>query len=183
MDFKTYQELALRTEKPGMSEVDRWNHALLGMISETGEIASIIKAHIIYGKELDITHLKEELGDASWFFALCCKLGEFFPDKSPLRGGDPIECIYIMTEINADMTKDACDLAEINIYYDMLQSLAALYNIDWDDVLKSNIRKLAARYPEGYKDCDAILRDKGREKLALETEDAKALAEAGGLEL
>ena len=45
-------------------------HALLGMLSELGETASILKAHIMYGKPLDTYHLKEEMGDSEWYSQL-----------------------------------------------------------------------------------------------------------------
>lgn len=45
-------------------------HALLGLQSESGEIADCIKKHVYYQQELDITNLKEELGDVMWYIAL-----------------------------------------------------------------------------------------------------------------
>lgn len=84
MDPKTYSEQALRTEhtpdfvrlvdKAGNPRdpdhnkmVARILHALLGMISETGEIADAVKRHIIYGAEWDRINMVEESGDRSWY--------------------------------------------------------------------------------------------------------------------
>lgn len=47
-------------------------HALLGLCSEIGEFADAIKKHVIYNQPLDITNLKEELGDKCWYLALAC---------------------------------------------------------------------------------------------------------------
>lgn len=48
-------------------------HALLGLVSEVGEIADALKKHLIYGKPLDITNLVEEFGDVEWYQALGLK--------------------------------------------------------------------------------------------------------------
>lgn len=45
-------------------------HALLGMMSELGELADAFKKHFIYGKPLDYVNLVEELGDGDWYRAL-----------------------------------------------------------------------------------------------------------------
>lgn len=66
-----YQAVALRTAKPLTLEMNLM-HAGLGLTSEAGEIASAIKAHAIYGKELDIINQIEEAGDVLWFLTLLC---------------------------------------------------------------------------------------------------------------
>jgi NTP pyrophosphatase (non-canonical NTP hydrolase) len=45
-------------------------HALLGLVSEVGEIADALKKHLIYGKPLDLVNLVEEFGDVEWYQAL-----------------------------------------------------------------------------------------------------------------
>lgn len=87
MTANEYQVLALVTEftpdfvrlkdKDGNDRSPEHNmlvarslHALLGLMSETGEIADALKKHIIYGKELDIINLMEESGDLSWYQAV-----------------------------------------------------------------------------------------------------------------
>ena len=45
-------------------------HGTLGIVTEAGEIADVLKKHLIYGKPLDKVNLKEELGDAAWYIAL-----------------------------------------------------------------------------------------------------------------
>ena len=77
----TYQADALRTEgtpdfiSPAFfggdvehaRKIARLLHALLGLVSETGEIADQLKQHLIYGKPLDEVNLVEEQGDFSWY--------------------------------------------------------------------------------------------------------------------
>lgn len=45
-------------------------HAGIGMSGETGEILDILKKGMAYGKEIDRTHLKEEVGDVLWYMAI-----------------------------------------------------------------------------------------------------------------
>lgn len=45
-------------------------HAVIGMITEIGELAEQIKRHVFDGGELDYTNLQEELGDNQWYVAL-----------------------------------------------------------------------------------------------------------------
>jgi NTP pyrophosphatase (non-canonical NTP hydrolase) len=80
-----YQQLALVTEftpdfvrlidrqtgEPMSAEhnmkIARLLHAILGIISEAGELADALKKHIIYGKQLDDINVMEETGDLSWY--------------------------------------------------------------------------------------------------------------------
>jgi NTP pyrophosphatase (non-canonical NTP hydrolase) len=45
-------------------------HALLGIVTEAGELADAFKKHIFYGKPLDVANVDEELGDLLWYIAL-----------------------------------------------------------------------------------------------------------------
>lgn len=87
MDNKTYQKSALRTNGPdylGVMEriVGRESlalpdeqkmdllHASMGMVTEAGEFQDALKKHFFYGKEMDTTNLKEEIGDILWYCAI-----------------------------------------------------------------------------------------------------------------
>lgn len=73
MDFKKYLENVKKTEMKDYSGVKvnpRLLHALLGMSDEMGEINNQFKKHWVYGKELDVVNIVEELGDLSWFMAI-----------------------------------------------------------------------------------------------------------------
>jgi NTP pyrophosphatase (non-canonical NTP hydrolase) len=47
-------------------------HSALGVTTEAGELADVIKKHIFYKKPLDIVSLSEEIGDVMWYIALLC---------------------------------------------------------------------------------------------------------------
>jgi NTP pyrophosphatase (non-canonical NTP hydrolase) len=48
-------------------------HYALGLCTESGEFSTALKKHLFYGKELDETNLKEELGDLLWYIARACE--------------------------------------------------------------------------------------------------------------
>lgn len=45
-------------------------HALIGIVTESGELFDQFKKHIFYGKPLDLVNLQEELGDLMWYIAI-----------------------------------------------------------------------------------------------------------------
>lgn len=78
--MKNYKELALKTDHKSYDHVveritpkiTRLLHAALGLSTEANEFADQLKKYLIYGKELDVTNLIEELGDLAWFINLAC---------------------------------------------------------------------------------------------------------------
>lgn len=71
MEFKEYSKLAKLPRKQldilGPTYVNRL-HATMGLTGEVGEVSEIIKKHVFYSKSLDMTHLKEEMGDVLFYF-------------------------------------------------------------------------------------------------------------------
>jgi NTP pyrophosphatase (non-canonical NTP hydrolase) len=49
-------------------------HAAIGITEEAGEVAGVIKKHIIYRKPLDKKKLREELGDLRFYMEALCNL-------------------------------------------------------------------------------------------------------------
>lgn len=47
-------------------------HAGMGLTTEAGEFMDMLKKHILYGRELDLVNLAEEIGDMFWYAALAC---------------------------------------------------------------------------------------------------------------
>jgi len=58
-------------------------HATIGMVTEIGELADILKRNTIYGEKIDIEHAKEEIGDFLYYFGLALDV----------MGIDPYECM------------------------------------------------------------------------------------------
>lgn len=82
MDNKTYLELSDRTCKhvDGLAmDAKSYDlmHATLGIAGESGEIVDAVKKSVIYGKELDVVNMREEIGDIMWYIALACRTLDF----------------------------------------------------------------------------------------------------------
>lgn len=67
--FEDFQAEVLRTAAPsGSAELDSAIFAL-GLAGEAGEVADLLKKHLGHGHELDVDHVKKELGDVLWYVA------------------------------------------------------------------------------------------------------------------
>lgn len=54
-----------------MVELDpRLTHGVFGLVTEAGEMLDALKKHLFYGAPLDLTNIKEELGDVEWYMSL-----------------------------------------------------------------------------------------------------------------
>lgn len=120
-----YIDLAIRTEAPITPElVERMTgharsiHAIFGLITETGELTDGFKRAIFYGKPLDITNVREELGDLFWYVAI----------------------------------------------------LMDVYGFSFEEVMRLNIQKLMARFPQKFTEVDALNRNLMNERSVLEGE-------------
>jgi NTP pyrophosphatase (non-canonical NTP hydrolase) len=74
MEITTYQKEASRTLSIIDGKIMDDLHMVLGMQTESAEIADAYKKHIAYGNELDLVNVKEELGDILWYIANMCNL-------------------------------------------------------------------------------------------------------------
>lgn len=71
-----YQRHALRTapnpKKKITVDADLL-HGAIGIATESGELLDAIKKHLFYGRKLDDTNLREEIGDVMWYLAILCR--------------------------------------------------------------------------------------------------------------
>ena len=77
MDYNSYQEAVLNLKSDKFYFIDTETncdllHAAIGLVTESAEFIDAIKKAIYYGRPLDKTNLKEELGDVLWYLALGC---------------------------------------------------------------------------------------------------------------
>lgn len=72
MTPEEYQQHALRTLYPDMTIQERLGLCGLGMAGETGEVVDLLKKYLYHrnGKSLDISKLRDELGDVLWYFSI-----------------------------------------------------------------------------------------------------------------
>lgn len=77
MNIKTYTELTERTcanlNNPLLDNL----HMILGMVTETGELADVFKKNMAYGKEIDWVNTQEEIGDLMFYIASFCRINNF----------------------------------------------------------------------------------------------------------
>lgn len=73
MNLVDYHNAAIRTAKWFPSIQENIEHAALGLVTEIGEFATIVKRVTIYGKPMTAEmreHALEELGDCYWYLPL-----------------------------------------------------------------------------------------------------------------
>ena len=74
--FKEFEDHVRRLFVKPTDKVGRITHATLGVLTEAGELGTTAKAHWIYGKELDVENVEEEIGDALFYLqALATECG------------------------------------------------------------------------------------------------------------
>ena len=169
VNYNNYEGFAATTCKDLGSEAANVMHMKMGLITEAAEVVDILKKKHAYGKEMDIPHMKEELGDLLWYAANYCRFMNMdfanLVDNisyEPLYERDTFsiyECMELLL-INATAL-------DVNSIYDIVDlTLYAIELIDGtlDEVLDTNIRKLAARYPEGFSSYYALNRNLDNEK-------------------
>ena len=69
MTINEYQQLALRTLNPQLSEKDVLINGVMGLCGESGEVIDIVKKHLAQGHSLDKEKIAKELGDVAWYLA------------------------------------------------------------------------------------------------------------------
>ena len=69
MTINEYQQLALRTLNPMLSERDVLINGVMGLCGESGEAIDLVKKHLAQGHPLDKDRLAHELGDIAWYLA------------------------------------------------------------------------------------------------------------------
>ena len=69
MTINEYQQLAMKTLNPQLSEKDVLINGVMGLCGESGEAIDIVKKWLAQGHELDKEKLAKELGDIAWYLA------------------------------------------------------------------------------------------------------------------
>jgi NTP pyrophosphatase (non-canonical NTP hydrolase) len=67
MNIVEYQEQSKRTVNISLSKEQLVSNMVFGINGETGEVTDILKKHLYHSHELDLQHLKEELGDIMFY--------------------------------------------------------------------------------------------------------------------
>ena len=171
-----YTTLAMRTMKPMGSDALDFAHAALGMVDESYEL-------ILSTSE---ENTLEELGDLLWFVALAgqATMCHPFPAEQGLHDDDRgdgtiltmVEWLHEHASLLAGRAKKWMvsgkrpgDDVEFRLarMVSLVRSIGEQYGWTLEHIQDANIRKLAARYPEGYSDMRANHRDLYAEERAI----------------
>ena len=149
--LRTESKNSPHTGKP-FTQDERWDHAIMSMVTEVGEIVDIFKKHTFYGKPLDRVHLMEECGDLLWYIGLGA-LTEGMIAISPCIRMEPVlrnEPWTPMLEALKSLSSAATREDAIVGVFKCTRSMIEWHDFDYNDVLDANIAKLEARYPEKF---------------------------------
>ncbi len=69
MTVNEYQQLAMTTLNPALSQKDVLINGVMGLCGEAGEVIDVVKKHLAQGHPLDREKLIKELGDVAWYLA------------------------------------------------------------------------------------------------------------------
>jgi NTP pyrophosphatase (non-canonical NTP hydrolase) len=194
MTFKEYQRLAPATMADLRIEELDGAHLTLGMFTEIGELQSQISL-LLEGKtdDVDVTNVKEEVGDLLWYIACLCDLvGMDMEELAYTALAQNIEIpkddlakvwakvIYYSSELADDYKKRLAYKKMINrqkqtIYTAALiqtieKGLCPLLKVDVHRAMFTNIAKLKERYGDKFVGLKAIKRDTAEERKILERE-------------
>ena len=118
MNGKEYQELAMRTNdgkgterlgkaiellnrepkpecyNPICKDLGGVLNGCLGLAGEAGETLDMVKKWVFHEKELDVEHLKKEIGDVMWYVAMLCESFGFNLDEILQMNVDKLKARY-----------------------------------------------------------------------------------------
>ena len=69
MTINEYQKLAMKTLNPALTPRDVLMDSVLGLSGESGEVADLLKKHLMQGHPFDREKFAKELGDVAWYLA------------------------------------------------------------------------------------------------------------------
>jgi NTP pyrophosphatase (non-canonical NTP hydrolase) len=181
MRFKEYVPLALMTESIKEPLCDRFTtidnrllHAVMGIKTEEDELRRAIKLN-------DVVNIKEEIGDMLWYlaviadiFGLTGVIDKILHERDNDTDKLPIEGIF---ENRLDMFKKSMfygkEIDGDEIVIDTIELVKKIKSWVENDaelskIMTANINKLRARYPNNFKERDAVERDLEKERKILE---------------
>ena len=74
MSLNDYQVKSKRTLNQELTKEQTVSNMIMCILGETGEVADVIKKHYYQGHDLDIEHIKEEIGDVMFYIVNLCNV-------------------------------------------------------------------------------------------------------------
>lgn len=72
MKINEYQELAMKTLNPKLSQQEILVNAVMGLCGEAGEATDLVKKHLFQNHSFNKEDFIKELGDIAWYLAEAC---------------------------------------------------------------------------------------------------------------
>ena len=69
MTINEYQKMAMKTLNPALTPQDVLMDSVLGLSGESGEVADLLKKHLMQGHPFNREKIAKELGDVAWYLA------------------------------------------------------------------------------------------------------------------
>lgn len=172
MTLKEYSTLCNRTNADLGSLEQNVLHMDIGMFTELGELMDILKKKLAYKKEIDPTHLQEEVSDVLWYAV-----------NKALFLNENIEELEEMLNVDlSDIDTEPVDIeATFQVILDCINSgfdtplvIASMFAISqgfglgFYKGLENNINKLMVRYPNKFSEEHALNRNLELERAELE---------------
>jgi hypothetical protein len=175
--FAQYLPQAQRTANTKLPKHTRIRVMLLGLIGELGEIAELVKKHLGHGHALDRERVIKELGDFAWYVAeaaVLCDAHIAEPGGVLITDADTrifhtfrrLRTFINDWELSLDVAMPSSmpsSLAPIHLQhlYAIWCDMCAAFGVTREEVLWENIRKLGARYPQGFTEAASQQRKAG----------------------
>ncbi len=167
LEIKTFQDYIVWTRKLWSNIGNGKTHAVLGIISEIGEIADCYKKEF-YGKKIDTINLKEEIGDLCYYIARLIDENEhnisttskpnaliFDETYVDIYGRKLSGLLYGLHDIHSLVSNTIFTYGSAIHLLEILIGLMNYLGLDVLQVLEANIRKLETRYNKGQFDANA----------------------------
>lgn len=94
MTGNEYQELAMRTINPNLTNYEQLINSCLGLSGEVGEYNDLVKKALFQGHPIIYENVKKELGDICWYLSLACEALGFELDEIMQKNIDKLKQRY-----------------------------------------------------------------------------------------
>lgn len=181
MTLNEYQKLAARTINPALyteDKKDMLRHAVFGLCSEVGEISELVEKSRPW-MLIDMVHFKKELGDCCWMIAEAATALDVTMDELTVNlygsyySKDIVSAIcnmqtkagivagLLQKEYQGHVFNDSVAFLALGECLVTIERVSEACGFSLRDVMKMNIDKLRARFPEGFEVNKSLHRAEG----------------------
>ena len=179
MTLNEYQKLAMRTSCISEeNKKDMLRHAVFGLCSEVGEIAELVEQSRPW-MLIDMGHFKKELGDCCWMIAEAATALDVELNKLTVNlngsyySNDIVSAIcnmqakagmvagLLQKEYQGHVFNDSAAFLALGECLITIGRVSEACGFSLHDVMKLNIDKLRARFPEGFEADKSLHRAEG----------------------